>query len=227
MAALQSRAFADAGWTTLQLDLHGCGDSSGDFSEATWERWVCDVVEACTWLSAKTGHRPLLWGLRTGCLLAAQAAARTQHTPDLVLWQPVHSGAQYLRQFLRLKGASELMAQAGQSVTGTKELRSALARGETVEIAGYPLTPVLASALEAAQLELPARRARVAWFEVRGTGDGELAPMSRERVRALSNAGHDVTTQVVQGPAFWHIVEAEACSALIDSTLAITRGWQP
>jgi alpha/beta superfamily hydrolase len=36
MAALQSRALAEAGYTVLQIDLHGCGDSAGDFGEASW-----------------------------------------------------------------------------------------------------------------------------------------------------------------------------------------------
>ena len=34
MAALQARAFAKAGYGVLLLDLYGCGDSSGDFSDA-------------------------------------------------------------------------------------------------------------------------------------------------------------------------------------------------
>src|SRR5258705_9769402 len=31
MAALQARAFARIGWNVLQMDLFGCGDSSGEF----------------------------------------------------------------------------------------------------------------------------------------------------------------------------------------------------
>ena len=34
MAALQARALAKAGYAVLQLDLLGCGDSSGDFGDA-------------------------------------------------------------------------------------------------------------------------------------------------------------------------------------------------
>ena len=30
MAALQTRAFADAGYDVMRIDLYGCGDSSGD-----------------------------------------------------------------------------------------------------------------------------------------------------------------------------------------------------
>ena len=31
MVALQARALAEAGFAVLQIDLHGCGDSGGDF----------------------------------------------------------------------------------------------------------------------------------------------------------------------------------------------------
>ena len=36
MAALQSRRLAAAGYAVLQIDLFGCGDSSGDFADARW-----------------------------------------------------------------------------------------------------------------------------------------------------------------------------------------------
>ncbi|HEX6736185.1 MAG TPA: hydrolase 2, exosortase A system-associated, partial [Azonexus sp.] len=44
MAALQSRALAAAGYDVLQFDLLGCGDSSGDFADATWPAWREDVL---------------------------------------------------------------------------------------------------------------------------------------------------------------------------------------
>ena len=46
MAALQARAFAEMGFGVLQIDLFGCGDSSGDFSDARWDIWKQDLI-AC------------------------------------------------------------------------------------------------------------------------------------------------------------------------------------
>src|SRR5688572_7026689 len=111
MAALQARAFAEAGWTVLQMDLFGCGDSAGDFSAASWQAWLDDVVDAAAWLRENSGERLVIWGLRAGCLLAAQAARRIEPAADLVLWQPVSSGKQFLQQFLRLKLAAQLMSK--------------------------------------------------------------------------------------------------------------------
>src|SRR5690554_622090 len=81
MAALQARAFAEAGWAVMQMDLHGCGDSSGDFADATWQGWLADLEAGRAWLEAETGCRPALWGLRAGCLLAVQAASRLPEMP--------------------------------------------------------------------------------------------------------------------------------------------------
>ncbi|MCK7493610.1 MAG: alpha/beta hydrolase [Comamonadaceae bacterium] len=70
MAALQSRALAAAGFAVLRVDLLGCGDSAGDFGDATWPRWVDDVVAAARWLRRQhpdAADAPLwLWGLRAG-----------------------------------------------------------------------------------------------------------------------------------------------------------------
>src|SRR4051812_44835330 len=74
MAAMQARALADIGWYVLQPDLHGCGDSEGDFGDATWERWIEDVLHSAHWVQQRTGIAPGLWGLRAGCLLAAGVA---------------------------------------------------------------------------------------------------------------------------------------------------------
>ena len=54
MAALQARALAAAGYAVLQIDLHGCGDSSGDFSEASWDSWLADVSLAHAWLRTRS-----------------------------------------------------------------------------------------------------------------------------------------------------------------------------
>src|SRR5438046_9873063 len=72
VAALQSRAFAQAGFEVLQVDLLGCGDSSGDFGDATWNDWVRDVIEASRWMRQRA-HPLWFWGLRAGCLLATEA----------------------------------------------------------------------------------------------------------------------------------------------------------
>lgn len=219
----QARSFADAGWTVLQVDLYGCGDSPGDFSQVAWQHWVDDVVGATTWLREKTGRMPALWGLRAGCLVASDAARRMDEPADLVLWQPIASGAQFLRQFLRVSTSSGIVAQTGASTT-LGELHGRLANGETVEIAGYPLAPALAMGLEAARLAPRAGGGSVAWLEVRASG-GDVSSASRECIAGFEAAGYRVDARVVAGPPFWQNLEIADCPALIEATLAVTRAW--
>ena len=74
MAALQARAFAAMGFGVLQIDLFGCGDSSGDFSDARWDIWKQDLSGASTWLAERVSAPISLWGLRLGALLALDFA---------------------------------------------------------------------------------------------------------------------------------------------------------
>jgi alpha/beta superfamily hydrolase len=115
MAALQARAMARIGYDVLQIDLLGCGDSSGDLAEARWQDWEDDVHLAHRWLRARNDAPVCFWGLRAGCLLAASAASRLKEPANFIFWQPVVSGKQHWQQFMRLKMASGADLGAGEN----------------------------------------------------------------------------------------------------------------
>ncbi|MGE5102524.1 MAG: hydrolase 2, exosortase A system-associated [Deltaproteobacteria bacterium] len=219
-AALASRALARNGWSVLQLDLAGCGDSDGEFGGATWRRWIDDVAEGARWLEERSGGAPWLWGLRTGCLVAADAARAASRPFDLLFWQPVLSGKQFLLHILRMRLAGALLSPSDRTRNGTQALRAELAQGRPVQIAGYDLSPGLALGLEAAELAPTSGTARVGWLDVSATGDPALAPASQARVDAWRRAGHRVEARVVTGEPFWQTQEIAECRALIDATLA-------
>jgi exosortase A-associated hydrolase 2 len=163
MAALNSRALAHAGYDVLQIDLLGCGDSSGDFGDATWQEWVGDVLRGCDWIrnrnkppaTAPGDTPPLwLWGLRAGCLLAVDAAKQLNEPCNFLFWQPASSGKQLLQQFLRLKVAGDMLG--GQAKGVMDGMHQQLASGASAEIAGYMLSAGLASGMEQAALLPPA-----------------------------------------------------------------------
>ncbi len=234
MAALQSRALAVAGFTVLQLDLHGCGDSAGDFSDASWAGWIDDLVHACGWLrshhvaaGAEAAGAPLpplwLWGLRAGCLLACDAARRVDGGCHLLFWQPVVAGKIQLQQFLRLRLASEMAS--GQHKGLVERLRSELVAGRSIDVAGYTLGPALSRGLDAARLAPPAAAAtgRVEWLEISSQPVVELLPASAVTAAQWSTAGWRVGTRAVAGPAFWQTSEIEEAPSLIDATVAALR----
>jgi exosortase A-associated hydrolase 2 len=224
MAALQSRALAQAGFDVLQIDLLGCGDSSGDFADATWDAWVQDVVAACQWLrdrtptSGETPPLPLwLWGQRAGCLLATQAAVAMAEPCNFLFWAPTPSGKPVLQQFLRLKAAADIASGNAKAIM--EGLRSDLARGQPVEIGGYLLAPALAHGLEQAALAPPARGStRVEWFELSTREDATLTPVTTKAIEPWQQAGYQVGSHVVQGPSFWQTTEVEDAPALIAAT---------
>ena len=163
MAARMARQLAAAGWRVVQRDLAGCGDSSGEFGDATWDDWLADVHDEAA--AAANAQRPLwLWGQRAGALLAAAAASRVRGC-HLLLWQPVVSGAQHLQQFLRLHAGARI-AGTGTAPAGPSPAQR-LRAGEAVEVGGYHVNPSLAAGLEQAKLEWPAGfDGRIVWLEL-------------------------------------------------------------
>ena len=103
MARLQAREFANAGFAVLQIDLFGCGDSAGNFADATWDDWVNDLRCGANWLQETVAAPLWLWGLRAGCLLLAATAAGIKSPVSYLVWQPPPSGRVLLQQFLHFR----------------------------------------------------------------------------------------------------------------------------
>jgi exosortase A-associated hydrolase 2 len=224
MVAQQAAGLAALGHAVLLLDLHGCGDSSGDFGDARWDAWLDDIAAARVWLEQRTGLTAGLWGTRAGALLAlAHARAAAQAPAQLLLWQPVVSGAHQLTQFLRLRLAHDALAE-GQAAGGTEAMRAQLDAGEALEVAGYTLAPALAEALARAQLEPSAPPpCPVHWFEVAASGRSLPLPVQRIADGWRARGAALELTQVA-GPAFWSSHEAAPAPALLEATCAALAG---
>lgn len=220
MVALAAEAFAAAGWSSLQLDLTGCGDSGGDFGDASWAAWTDDLRDAHAWASANLPGRVAAWGLRGGALLIADWLRASGAMLPLLLWQPVGNGRQHLNQFLRLKAAGDMLAEADAKAS-MEAVRASLRAGEAVDVAGYRLAAALANGMEASTLALPADfDAPVAAFEVGPPERRELSPALRMLLARWSEAGVPVRSEAVAGPAFWQTQEIELCPALIAASVA-------
>ncbi len=221
MAALQSRALAAQGFGVLQMDLQGCGDSDGEFADASWAQWLDDLLALAAWAQARQAAPLWWWGLRAGCLLAAEAAALRGGPSHFLFWQPVVSGSTALTQFLRLKLAGE--ALAGQGRQTTSDLRAALMAGQALEVAGYELPPAVAHGLAQASLVRPDGAQSLVWLETSSRPEPGLLPASKAAFALWQATPCKARSGVVAGPAFWQTVEIEEAPALITaSTAAIT-----
>lgn len=225
MVALQAAEFARRGFAVLLADAFGCGDSDGEFSAADWSIWLADGERLVAWFGERTGQVPILWGLRSGCLLAAGLAHLQGSAARLLMCHPVTSGKLHLQQFLRLRTASAMLGEGKSAADGTRALRERLAAGESIEVAGYRLSPGLAAGLEGASLgDLPAGSA-AAVLEVASTAGGTLSPAVGRLLEQWKRAGVAAEAGVVTGPAFWQTVEIETAPALIERGAAACEAW--
>ncbi|MCC7705164.1 hydrolase 2, exosortase A system-associated [Janthinobacterium sp. GW460P] len=222
VAAAQARAFAAAGYSVLQIDLFGCGDSSGDFGEARWDIWHNDLHLACAWLAQRVNGPLTVWGLRLGALLALDFASRAPlPLARLLLWQAELDGRRVIDRFLRLRLASGMLAGGTREAPG--HARAALANGEPVEVAGYLLAPELAHAIDGVSASALLPSVPVYWLDYRAPEQtaAPLPPLAREwreqgAVVHLASFG--------DGP-FWHSGELLACPQLLHATRALCRDW--
>jgi exosortase A-associated hydrolase 2 len=205
-AALLARALARRGWGVLQVDLFGCGDSDGDFRDASWETWVDDLASAFGWLQERVGGRVGLVGIRLGGLLALDFASRARQKIDRVLvWHPVVNGQQMMADFLRLRLLSDAIGErVGESAT-IQELQERINSGEPVEVVGYEINPHLGQAIakiHIAQLGLAAATP-IRWVEVVSGADDSGRPLAQTTVHAWQAAGREATLHRVAGRPFW------------------------
>lgn len=235
MAACSARHFATLGFEVLQIDLHGCGDSPGDFGDATWTGWVADIRAAVQWLRERCRVEPALWGLRAGCLLALEASraevAEGAAPAPLLLWQPPASGKVLAQQFLRLRIAADALRQTTDPFAATPAA-GALATAEPAraesppgpggdaptEVAGYLLDPQLLAGFRNSSMQPLPRPTTSAWFEVSSREPCELLPATTRTVAQWRDAGHAVHAQAVAGPGFWQTQEINVVSGLIDAS---------
>jgi len=96
------------GWHVLRFDYSGCGDSYGDGPSGP-DAWAQDLRLAVRELRERVGTIQLaLVGLRLGASLAASVAPHVQPLDKLVLWDPVVSGPDYVRELDEFRHAAAL-----------------------------------------------------------------------------------------------------------------------
>lgn len=216
MIAQAARALAADGWHVVQPDLYGCGDSAGDFGAASWQQWLDDLDHAVR--AHQGGGEVWLWGVRAGALLLPPLLDAIPGA-NLLLWQPAQDGAAVLNQFLRLRASAALL---DRSDTGNRaQLRERLARGDSIEVAGYTLSPQVANPLAAASLTLPSGFAgRIVWLDISDDPAEPLSTSRQKTIEAWRATGYRVQFEVVAGPKFWQTVETTEAPALIARTRA-------
>jgi pimeloyl-ACP methyl ester carboxylesterase len=139
---LLGNLLAEAGFAVMRFDLHGCGDSSGEPSSWSLDRWFTDTAEAIDEFRRRTGIQDVgLIGLRLGGAIATRVAAARPDVERLILWDPVFDGRAYVSELRALQDAMLAYAHVIPDAAGSRD-----------EVLGYPLPPEFVADLEGIDL---------------------------------------------------------------------------
>ena len=221
MMAQTSQRLSDLGYAVILPDLHGTGDSDGEFAHACAAVWCADLHCVGRWA---VDHEVPITGLlavRLGAALTVAAAAEQHYQGVIrtVVWQPVFDGARHLQQFLRLRTAASMNSARPESVA---ELSGRIAGGETLEVAGYKINGILAAELErmAAPPVWPRALGCVHWLEVSRNAGSPLPPPSEQLIERWRQSLTQVDVQRLMGEPYWASTEIVSNTSLIEATVA-------
>jgi pimeloyl-ACP methyl ester carboxylesterase len=139
LAALLSRS----GVHVLRFDYFGTGDSAGRIEDGSPEEWISDIRTAVAELSELAGVRRIsLVGFRLGAALAATAVSRGLEVADLVLWDPIVIGRDYVKE-LEQKDRQQNIVLLHPTSRFQRNRR---------ELLGYPFPLALRASLEQVDL---------------------------------------------------------------------------
>jgi pimeloyl-ACP methyl ester carboxylesterase len=172
---------AQCGLDVLRFDYSGTGDSFGSGMDTRLTTWIADAELAIEEIAGAAGStRVAVLGLRLGSYVAAAAAARRASQVDrVVLWEPMFSGSEHLR---------DLLAQ--YESTGRAQSNGILNLG------GFPLPTRFREELTGASLSgLPGSAARVLVVH--------SASASPPSAHAATLAGGELTIVGVEAPPCW------------------------
>lgn len=198
----------DRGLLAISADLHGTGDSEGEFADARWAQWLRDLESAAGWLLSQGCTAIALVGIRAGGLLAWDLL-RQNSLPlrRLVLWQPVLNGKALVTDVLRTRVAAGLQREPRETVG---DLRRRLSAGEAIESAGYALHSELAQALEHCDILPPTSSANsppIHWLEIVAEENSTQRQSALDAIARLQDAGLRVEASRSVDPPFWSTQE--------------------
>jgi pimeloyl-ACP methyl ester carboxylesterase len=198
-----AREVAAEGWPVLRFDYWGCGESPGDFIDATAATYVSDIVSAVAFLrnEAVVGEVFLL-GLRFGAVLAARAAQSLENCAGLILVAPVPDGEVYFEAMEKRKLVRGMITRAD----GGGE--AALAESEVLDLDGYALrrgTFTELRALKIARDMLPFKKHVLV---VQISFSEKLRLETTEARAAFRAAGGWPDVQTLVMPPFWSRLDA-------------------
>lgn len=207
---------ARAGFGVLRFDYGGMGDSMGTTASADINAWAGDIATAAREVRELSGARELcLVGKGLGATLAALATADVP-TRDLVCWDPVVSGAEYLAELERVDAQQRLSRLCPPAPPGPRE-----------ELLGFAVPRAQRTAL--AQLDLLRTAPRITGAITLVANQTRLA--YGRAVETLTRAGSRATMEFVEENVGAQVSDGQTAllssASLTAIVAALVRGERP
>ena len=187
-----------------------------------WTVW-CDNISSVLSNIVEAGQGLVNFlAIRFGALLLFDRQSNlVSRASKIVLWSPCTNGSAFLRQFLRIRIASQMSENNSNNET-IAELMERFAAGESVEVAGYEISAELARSMGAATFNVDKleKRPPVYWFEMVSDPSSPLPVASNATIEQMQRDNGTVSVSSMCGEKFWSSVEITTVPRLIDATTA-------
>lgn len=212
------RKLAANGFSCYMLDNYGTGDSEGDLDNATTAIWRADLQQLLATLAADGYSNVSFVAVRFGALQLFDLLNQTTlplPVAQIVFWQPIFDIAKFWQQFSRIKIA-EIMASGTKG--SQKEFEQQLAAGQSIEIAGYPISPAFYHSLQGMNTALPALLSDItlSWFE---TSQLDTIPLAVQKMRQQLQQQTNVNFVLLKTEPYWKTTELASADELITATV--------
>ena len=200
-----TQALVKAGFSVLKFDYSGTGDSAGSADEGNAEAWRRDIVIAAEELGEMAGTEHVtLVGARLGAALAATLPPLAGVAIDeLILWDPVVDGAEYI---------DELLALETRRMSNSRYPMERQLQAGKPEVLGYAFPKGLQDSLKPLNLRLAALTQAKRTTLVTSTGQAV-----RDDVKARLGLAANLTHLAVDETCNWRDQE------LLEQALLSTR----
>jgi len=212
-----ARALAEGGWPAVRFDYRGCGESPGEFVDATLSSRLQDVRAAVELIQNRAGVQSVcLLGLRLGGTIAARVAADLHSCSTLALIEPVRDGCAYFDGLLRRRLVRRMLTTGHGAVEGGDT-------AELVDLDGYAMRP---DTLE--QMRSLAIRPGGVTFSgrvllVQVSHSGKLTRDTTAVREAFEAAGASVEVRALVLPPFWSRIDVVDTSGVNETVLEWLR----
>ncbi len=224
MVRLVAEALARRGIGTTWFDLHGTGDSSAGFENATVDRWLDDLATMLEAMRSTSAVPVVLFGCRLGVALAVELTQRVPGaTSALVGWAPLLQGRMQLSAMLR----AAKIAQGRRPGAEPVDAKATWAAGRIAFLGGYPISPTLAGELERLDASAAPRVRAATLVDVRPpSAEAAVSPSEalQRRAAAWREQGVDVALVAVEGSPFWNVSDLVDLPSLVDVTVDAIEG---